>query len=85
MKMIEAAFNDYREQVIPADAPDVQVAECRNAFFAGVGIMFHLIATIAHTDDSPETVSKEADILKSVQDEIDAHVDTVTKGRSTVQ
>lgn len=82
--MIEAAFQDYKEQIIPADAPDVQVAECRNAFFAGVAIMFHVFQTIAHTDDSPETIANEADILKSVQDEIEAHVESVTKGRSTV-
>lgn len=82
--MIEAAFLDYKEQVIPEDAPEVQVTECRNAFFAGVAIMFHVFETIAHTDDNPETISKEADILKSVQEEIEAHVQTVTEGRKTV-
>lgn len=84
MKMIEAAFNDYRESVIPENASEVQVRECRNAFFAGVGIMFHVFQTIAHTDDKPETISREAEILESVQKEIDAHVESVTAGRSTV-
>jgi hypothetical protein len=34
-KPIEAGWESYRREVIPADAPAVQVSECRRSFFAG--------------------------------------------------
>jgi hypothetical protein len=32
---VAEAFATYRAEVLPADAPDVQVQECRRAFYAG--------------------------------------------------
>ncbi len=35
MNDIEVAWMEYRMRVLPADAPHVQVVECRRSFYAG--------------------------------------------------
>lgn len=35
MTSIGAAWESYRREVVPGDAPAVQVQECRRAFYAG--------------------------------------------------
>ncbi len=40
MKIIENHWQSFRERVIPADAPEVQIVESRRAFYAGAIIVF---------------------------------------------
>ena len=37
---VASAFESYRREVIPAAASDVQVEECRRAFYAGAWQMY---------------------------------------------
>jgi hypothetical protein len=40
---IQEEFDSYRKAVIPADAPLVQVVECRRAFYAGAQALRHIV------------------------------------------
>lgn len=42
-KPIESGWEDYRRNVIPADAPQVQVEETRNGFYAGAWCLFSAV------------------------------------------
>lgn len=35
LHMMEKQWDSYRTQVLPADAPQVQIVECRRAFLCG--------------------------------------------------
>lgn len=39
---IRDAWDSYRVNVLPRDAPPVQVSECRRAFYAGVWAMVNV-------------------------------------------
>ena len=39
-KLIEAAWEKYREMAVPAGAGETQVAETRQAFYSGVTVLF---------------------------------------------
>lgn len=38
---------DYLRGVMPRGAPDVQIEECRRAFYAGALSMFHIVSAIS--------------------------------------
>lgn len=40
MKLIEDAWLSYLRQVLPENAPEVQVIECRRAFYGGAATLF---------------------------------------------
>lgn len=42
-RRIGAAWEKYRGQVVPASAPDVQVAETRKGFYAGAAALFGIV------------------------------------------
>lgn len=68
-KYIEPGWQGYRNVVLPADASDVQLQECRQAFFAGAAI---LMQSIMQTLD-PGTEPTDADLerMSSIQAELD--------------
>lgn len=70
MKLIEQGFNSYRTTVIPKNAPEIQVTECRRAFFAGAAILLESMMKIMDADREPTAndLAKMADI----QAELDA-------------
>lgn len=53
------AWADYRAKVLPADAPPVQVDECRTAFYAGAGVTYQMLMAAADGDEAamPERLS----------------------------
>lgn len=59
-KLIEAGFAAYRLFVMPKDAGEIQVDECRLAFMAGAD---HLFASIMSTLD-PEGEPTDADLKR---------------------
>ncbi len=75
---VRDAWKSFRDEVIPADAPPVQIQEMRRAFYAGVWTM--LTACWEITDDSvsvaegiarleswsQECRSFQADVLKGL-------------------
>jgi len=50
-KLIEAGWVGYQMAVLPKDAPDIQVQECRIAFFAGAQHVFGSIMTMLDPGD----------------------------------
>lgn len=70
MKYIQGGWESYRRNCIPADAPDIQLRECRQAFFAGAAV---LLKSIMATLD-PGTEPSDTDLLRmaSIQAEVDA-------------
>jgi hypothetical protein len=52
-KLIEAGWVSYRTLVIPPDAPQVQLDECRLAFMAGSQHLFGSIMNILDPGEDP--------------------------------
>ncbi len=69
MKVIERAWNSYR-QLLPADAPEVQLREMRQAFFAGAGILFEVL--MRTTDPSTEVTEADMQRFRDVHAELRA-------------
>lgn len=59
-KLIEAGWTGYRMLVLPPDAPQIQIDECRTAFMAGAQ---HLFGSIMNILD-PGEQETEADLRK---------------------
>ena len=59
-RLIEGGWLAYRLKVVPVDAPEVQVRECRLAFYAGATHLFYGI--LAAMD--PGLEDTEADLNK---------------------
>lgn len=71
---VSAAWDSYRKMVIPATAPDVQVNECRLAFWAGASVLFYSILKML----DPGTEPTDADLTKmdALHKEVDAFART---------
>lgn len=67
-RLIEECWLSYRDQVIPKDAPPVQVTECRRAFYAGAHSLFTTIMNILE----PGAEATEGDLrtMDSIQAEL---------------
>ena len=52
-KRIEKEFQEYRREVIPVDAPQVQIDECRKAFYAGAWALMDVIINGLSPDKDP--------------------------------
>lgn len=50
-KLIEAGWVGYRMMVLPRDAPDIQISECRLAFFAGAQHVFASMLAMLEPDE----------------------------------
>ena len=70
MKLIESGFGNYKNMVIPQNASENQVIECRRAFYAGAAILLESMMKIMDTDREPTA----NDLMKmaSIQAELDA-------------
>jgi hypothetical protein len=66
--LILEAWNSYRAQVIPRDAPVVQVSESRRAFFAGAGSVWSLFTS--QQTGAPLVVSVNSQILEDIDAEL---------------
>lgn len=58
-------FDDYRRNVIPADAKAVQITECKRAFYAGAVAVIGLMDKIA---DSPNEAREAESLWKEITD-----------------
>ena len=52
-KLIEAGWVGYKLGVLPPDAPDIQISECRLAFFAGCQHLFGSIMSMLDPGEEP--------------------------------
>lgn len=69
MKVIEAGWQDYRRQVVPANAGPIQVEECKRAFYAGAVALFSTLVEGVSPDRDEVTPEDEA-LMESVAAEI---------------
>jgi hypothetical protein len=68
-KPIEAGWKSYRKLVIPKEATDVQIRECRQAFYAGAAILFKGIMGALDSESEPTDADMER--MQRIQDELD--------------
>lgn len=68
--LIDRMFQCYRRMVIPADAPAVQVEECRRAFFAGASTLFKLLTQ--HVSDGEDITEQDMRMMGDIQNELSA-------------
>lgn len=62
---VAASFASYRAEVLPVDASDVQVVECRRAFYAGTWMcLMNLVAHIKDETDEDEA-ALALDVMKA--------------------
>lgn len=53
---MESEWKNYREKCIHPQAPDVQLNECKNAFFGGATVMYKLIVEGMERNENPEVL-----------------------------
>lgn len=75
---IETAWQNYRLLVLPADASEVQVTECRRAFFGGAAVLFSALMSNEHSEaEYIAMMTRLARELDQYGQELDAHsIDT---------
>lgn len=72
------AWKLYRAQVIPPNAPSVQIKESKRAFYAGAQASFHALTSI---DDSLPDVEGVA-IIEGINVELQTFKKQVESGRA---
>lgn len=79
---IQQRWETYLREVIPVDAPAIQIGECRRAFFAGASGMF-----LSMQEASADPVSEDDGVveLERLNQEIQTFVRDVVDGRGVVR
>jgi hypothetical protein len=67
-QLIQAGWVGFRYSAIPENAPDFQVEDMRNAFFAGSQHLFASIVTILDPGDEP--TENDTKVLDSIHSEL---------------
>lgn len=69
MKIIQSAWESYKDKVIPKEAGSIQLKESKLAFFAGAGILFYFLVNVM----SPGGEVTESDMqkMRDIQKEIE--------------
>jgi hypothetical protein len=78
-KPIAAEWFSYRTCVIPSNAPDIQVRECRMAFYAGAQAFFGIM--MKYLDPDAEPTDADMVLLDRCKDELEAFAAAVGEGR----
>lgn len=76
-KLIERGWNSYRDMVLPKNAPDIQIRECRQAFYAGAAILMQGIMGALDSGDEPTDADMQR--MAAIQDELDAFGQEIDK------
>jgi len=77
MKPIESGWISYRNMVLPKGAPDIQIRECRQAFYAGAAILMEGIMRSLDPGDEPSEADMER--MAAIQAELDAFGQEIDK------
>ena len=78
MKIIASAWQEYLARVIPADAPEVQVSECRKAFYAGAGCLLDAMCAVLGPGQEP--TESDLLIMDGIADELKQFAREVASG-----
>jgi hypothetical protein len=71
-KLILEGWNSYRREVLPAGAPEIQIEECRRAYYSGAMILFTSIMGILDPG-TEEATEKDMAQMAAIDDEIKAY------------
>jgi hypothetical protein len=74
------AWKTYRRRIIPATAPDVQIQECRRAFYGGAEALLQQIAN--GLDPGSEVTQDDVEYLAQINQELVCFADDVMRGRA---
>jgi hypothetical protein len=77
---IRQSWASYRANVIPADAPEIQLKECRRAFYGGAQAVLRNVVDTLTTDGEP--TEEELSYVASLQAELHAFGEAVEAGRA---
>ena len=67
MKLIEKWWEEFRWKVLPRNASSQMVAECRQAFFSGVGSFFSALIT-----ETSKKGNEDLHLMDAVAEEVTA-------------
>ena len=70
MKYIAKGWESYRDMVLPKDAPDIQLTECKQSFFAGAAILWESV--MQGLDSGDDATEGDMQRMADIQAEIDA-------------
>lgn len=77
---MQALWESYRISVIPRDAPEVQITECRRAFYGGAkGLMDAVMLAL---DPTREPTDADVAYMGGLQHELDQFCEGVMAGRA---
>ena len=78
---VGAAWREFQSKIIPADAPAVQLWECRRAFYAGANALFAiLVGGVGSDPDEPPTVS-ELRMMDEIKEEFEYFAKQIAQGQ----
>jgi hypothetical protein len=78
-KSINGEWESYRTQVLPKDAPPIQIMECRRAFYAGSEAFFRCVFDVSGDDVSEDA---GAEYLETLNQELQAFGRDVGAGKA---
>lgn len=78
-RMIEAVWESYRTEIVPADASRVQLQETRRAFYAGAMGLFEVVNRMHDPCSGPTTADIEN--MSSLMEELREWAIGVEQGR----
>ena len=71
-KVIESGWKEYRQKVIPRDAPRIQLDESRRAFYAGAHHLWvSMMTMMTPADEASEPTPEDHALAGGIQQEFD--------------
>ena len=79
-RTVRDEWNEYRQKVLPPNAPPIQAQECRRAFYAGAEML--MLQILASLDPSPDAVASDMDYIAALHNELREFAGDVAAGRA---
>lgn len=70
--LIADEWETYRREIVPADAPPVQIQETRRAFYAGVHAALAIMFEISEIDNETEQDDHAASLFDEIEEFVEA-------------
>ncbi|HEX6824760.1 MAG TPA: hypothetical protein VF077_00475 [Nitrospiraceae bacterium] len=71
-------WRKYRKEVIPWNAPPVQVMESQRAFYAGAWTLYNMI--LGNLDEGDEPTPKDLDLMAKLYEEMTSFNERIRRG-----
>lgn len=76
--MLRKAWESYRNEVLPQNAPFFQVLECRRAFYAGAQAL--MSGVLNSLDPGSNPTEQDIEIMTGIQSELSQFCESVRNG-----